>query len=127
MSVQIQSFKALRLKTFRLFALATMALGLLMVSLPAYADGRPLDPPRAEGAVGERWDGFAEVRDANASADVKALVASTNNKRRAVYQKRASAEGIPMVEVGKIYAQQILTGAPSGTWSLSENGSWSQK
>ena len=86
-----------------------------------------LDAPRAAGSVGERWDGFSEVRDANASSEVKALVATTNGHRQQVYQKRASAEGIPMVEVGKVYAQQILTGAPSGTWSLSENGSWSQK
>lgn len=86
-----------------------------------------MDAPRAAGMVGERWDGFAEVRDTNATADVTALFASTNAKRRAVYQTRASSEGTNVVEVGMIYAQQIISAAPMGTWSLSENGSWSQK
>ena len=127
MSIQIQSFRALRQTTFRFLSVALLGLSLHVATSPASADGRPLDAPRSAGTVGERWDGFAEVRGANASAATKALVASTNSQRRQVYQKRATSEGISIQEVGKIYASKIRTGAPKGTWSLSENGSWSQK
>jgi uncharacterized protein len=123
MSVQIQSFRVVA----RLLTIAALGLSLLTLSKPADAQGRPLDAPRAAGVVGERWDGFAEVRGAGASAEVIALVATTNDQRRQVYQKRATAESTSVAEVGKIYAKQILSAAPAGTWSLSQGGTWSQK
>ena len=87
----------------------------------------PLDQPRAQGIVGERYDGFAVVKDNSASAGIRSLVKDINAKRKALYQKRAAAEGAPMEQVGKVYAREVFKSAPSGTWFLQQNGQWVQK
>jgi len=91
------------------------------------AQDRPLDAPRAAGLVAERYDGYAVVRESGAPADVQALVDQVNAERRALYQERAAVEGAPVEEVGKVYARQIMTAAPAGTWFLGEDGNWVQK
>ena len=107
-------------------AAALLALALALTGSAHAQSARLLDAPRAQGLVGERYDGFAVVRGA-ASADVAKLVDQVNAERRGVYQQRATAEKAPVEAVGKIYAQQIMQSAPAGTWFLSEAGQWSQK
>jgi uncharacterized protein YdbL (DUF1318 family) len=99
----------------------------LLLPAAALAQGRPLDAPRAAGQVGERFDGFAVVRDASAPADVRALVDQANAERRTLYQQRASGNGTTQDAVGKIYAQEILKNAPAGTWFQQESGQWVKK
>jgi uncharacterized protein YdbL (DUF1318 family) len=97
---------------------------LLTVAMPpALAQNHTLDGPRASGAVGERFDGFAEARDPSA-AD---MVAKVNAERRAVYSQRATADNAPVEAVGRIYAQEIIKSAPPKTWFRSEAGTWTQK
>lgn len=87
----------------------------------------PLDGPRASGLVGERFDGFAVVRDPNAGGDVKALVKDINAKRRAFYSNIANQQNVSVSEVGKIYANEIFEKAPRGYWFLTSTGAWRQK
>lgn len=94
---------------------------------PAYAQAKPLDAPRSSGIVGERYDGYAVVRDANAPADIRKLVEQTNAERRKVYQDQAAAKGAPAEEVGKVYAGQIMSAAPAGWWFQDAGGAWVQK
>jgi len=105
-----------------------LALPLLALAAPraARAEGRLLDAPRAAGLVGERYDGYAVVRGA-APPDVAALVAKVNAERRAVYEQRAASEKVPVEAIGKIYAAQIMSSAPAGTWFLSQSGQWTRK
>jgi uncharacterized protein YdbL (DUF1318 family) len=93
----------------------------------AHAQSKPLDAPRTAGTVGERYDGYAVVRDAKASADVRKLVEETNAERRKVYQDQAAAKGAPAEEVGKVYAGQIMSAAPAGWWFQDAGGAWVQK
>lgn len=102
-----------------------MMLGLL-VTLAHPAVAQSLDALRASGAVGERYDGYAVVREPNA-AGAKSVVDSVNQKRRAIYEERAAAEGVSVEAVGKVYAKQIVQQAPRGTWFLDESGKWRQK
>jgi uncharacterized protein YdbL (DUF1318 family) len=90
----------------------------------ALAQNRPLDAPRAKGIVGERFDGFAMVRDRKAPASIKQLVRATNQQRRALYQKRARATKSSVKAVGQVYAKQIFKTAPRGTWLLTAPGRW---
>jgi uncharacterized protein YdbL (DUF1318 family) len=94
---------------------------------PALAQSKPLDAPRNSGVVGERYDGYAVVRDSKASADVRKLVEDTNAERRKVYQDQAAAKGAPAEEVGKVYAGQIMSAAPAGWWFQGADGAWVQK
>ena len=88
--------------------------------------GKLLDAPRISGQVGERYDGYAVAR-LTVAPDLAALIDKVNAERRAIYEKRAAADKVPVEAVGRIYAQQIRQSAPVGTWFLSENGQWSQK
>ena len=103
------------------------ALLALVAGSMVQADERPLDGPRAQGLIGERYDGYALLHDASASAAMRALVESTNSERRKVYDKQATATGAPAAEVGKVYAGEIRQKAPAGTWFQGADGRWTQK
>lgn len=105
---------------------ALLALGLVLVGGMALAQARPLDAPRASGQVGERFDGFAVLRDAGATS-LKPLVDQVNAERRKLYAERAAADKASVEQVGRIYAAEIVKSAPTGTWFLQENGQWIRK
>ncbi len=113
-------------RRFGLWLVAWAVVGLAAPAAFAQGEGRLLDAPRAAGLVGERFDGLAVARG-NLSPDVAALVARVNAERRAIYAQRAAAQGVPALEVGKVYAAEILKSAPAGTWFLAENGQWTRR
>jgi hypothetical protein len=106
---------------FPLVFLAAAVLALGLGAAPVAAQS--LDELRASGAVGERYDGLAVARDASAAA----AVAQINAKRQEIYAQRATAEGVPADQVGRVYAQEILQKAPAGTWFLAPDNTWKQK
>ena len=102
-----------------------LILGFLGPFAAGPATAQSLDDLRASGAVGERYDGYAEVRDPGASG-AKSRVQGVNQKRKKIYDERAAAQGTTADKVGALYADQIMRKAPSGTWFLQENGKWRQ-
>jgi len=96
--------------------LPALVLALLLVDTPAAA--QDLDALRASGAVAERFDGYLQAQDSSASDTVKTI----NAQRKKVYEARASAEGVPVDQVGRVYASEILKTAPAGTLFVLENG-----
>jgi len=106
--------------------LIALLVALLAAAGFARADDR-LDELRNSGAIGERFDGFAVVHATGADATVKSLVDVDDAKRKQIYEAQAKKEGAPVVEVGKVYAGQIASKAPKGTWFLGEDGKWEQK
>ena len=103
------------------FALLLVLLVGPLTALPAAAG--QLDELLASGALGERYDGFVEARDPSVAATAQAI----NDKRRAVYEQRATETGQTVDVVGRIYAGEIWDRADPGTWFLAEDGSWVQK
>jgi uncharacterized protein len=103
---------------------ASLAL-LLLAAAPAAAQS--LEELRKSGAVGERFDGLAVVREAGAGTSIETAVREINDKRRMIYAERAKAQSVPATEVGKVYALEIMQKAPAGTWFLDETGKWVQK
>lgn len=102
---------------------AVFAALLLVFATVAPAQAQSLDELRRQGVVGERYDGLLVARDGSAQA----FVNETNAKRLAIYETRAQQQNVPVSEVGKVYAQQIMNKAPSGTWFQDAAGNWSQK
>ena len=101
-----------------------VALGFLLslaLSLPAGAQS--LDGLRSSGAVGERFDGYLVARDASAAG----FVSQVNAQRKKIYQERATAQGVPVDQVGRVYAEKIFNDAPAGTWIQKPDGSWVRK
>lgn len=105
-----------------LLSLAVVSVAGLAAS-PAVAQS--LNDLRASGAIGEGHDGYVRVR--KPGGGVQAAADSINAKRRALYAKRAAEQGVSPAQVGQVYARQIVSQAPPGTWFLSSSGAWSQK
>ncbi len=106
---------------FRLTFLAVATLVLGLSGPPALAQS--LDQLRASGAVGERFDGYAQALKSGAAGTVKKV----NAKRRQIYAERAAAEGVSADQIGRVYAKQIFAKAPRGTKFLQRNGAWITK
>lgn len=112
---------------------AGLAIGLLLtaalVLLPAgdVARADALDDARAQGTIGERFDGFAAIRDPSASPGTRRLVEDINAKRRKLYNEVSTREGTTIESVGRIYARQIVGNVPPGTWIMRGNGQWVRK
>ena len=104
---------------------AALILGSGVATFPANAD--PLHDFRNAGVIGERFDGYLEVRDPAAGADARALVREVNERRRDVYRKRASEQGVSPDVVGRVYAQRIFANVPRGVWLKEEDTNWAQK
>ena len=100
-----------------------VAVVLAAASFAAPASAQSLDQLRASGAVGERFDGYAEARDPSAAGEV----AKINAKRKEIYAQRAASQGVPADQVGRVYAKEILQKAPKGTWFLAPDNKWTQK
>ena len=86
-----------------------------------------LDQYRAQGVIAERYDGLVEVRTSDAPAEARRLVEQVNQKRRQIYQSRASEQGVSAEQVGRVYATQIMEKAPAGTYFKQPNGSYVRK
>lgn len=108
-------------------AFAAVALALVLLTGSPGAVAQSLDQWRAQGLVGERYDGYAVVRQSNAPAGARQTVESVNRQRAQIYAKRAAEQKVPKEQVGKLYARQIADSAPKGTWFLLESGQWRQK
>ncbi len=104
--------------------LASLVLIVGLASMPAEAQS--LDQLRASGAVGERFDGYAEALG-GASGQARALVSQVNAKRRRLYEQRAAEQRVSTGQVGRVFAQQIMQRAPRGTPLLTESGRWTRK
>ncbi len=104
-------------------AATVLVLGLVLGSSAPPVLAQSLDDLRASGAVGERYDGYAEALQSGAAG----VVQQVNAKRRQIYQQAADKEGASVDQIGRIYARQIFAKAPPGTKFLQENGSWVTK
>lgn len=129
MEMQIAEGRTMRhipiVQVFLAALVAALILGSGVATFPANAD--PLDDFRNAGVIGERFDGYLEVRDPAAGADARALVREVNERRRAVYRKRASEQGVSPDVVGRVYAQRIFANVPRGVWMKEEDTNWAQK
>lgn len=96
----------------------------LAVALPAAA--LDLDTAKARGLLGERPDGYVDVVEAGAPADVQALARDVNSKRRLAYEKVARQNGAPVADVAKIAAKKLIDNAPAGTY-VKIDGRWVKK
>ena len=111
----------LRRKFSRALVVAAVVLALGLSAPPVLAQS--LDELRASGAVGERFDGYAQALQSSAAGTVDQV----NAKRRKIYADRAASEGTATDQIGRVYARQIFAKAPPGTKFLQDNGAWITK
>ena len=95
------------------------------LALPAAAQS--LDQAKAAGEVGERIDGYVGVVDANAPADIRALVDEVNAERKAKYAEIAKERGASVQAVAQIAGQKLIERTAKGGYVMGADGQWRQK
>lgn len=103
-----------------------LALSLSFAHAPGVQAMDKLDQYRASGVIAERYDGYVEMRGGG-PADAAKLVNDVNRQRKAIYEKRARQQNVPVSAVGALFAKKIIGQAPSGTYFRSESGGYRQK
>ena len=97
----------------------------LAIALPALA--LDLDEARAAGKIGERSDGYVAAVKDSPSAEVKALVADINAKRRAAYEEIAKRNGAPVEAVAALAGQKMLSEKAQPGWFVNDGSGWKKK
>lgn len=95
------------------------------VTLAGQAFALDLSGARAQGIVGEKLDGYVAV--VKPSAEAQALVNDINTRRRAEYDQISRQNSQPVSVVGKVAAETIINGLPSGSLYQGADGSWKTK
>ena len=103
--------------------IASMAvLAALFLSSMAFAI--TLDEAKAQGLVGEKVDGYIAAVIANPSAEVQALVETTNDGRRKAYADVAQRTNATVEAVGIVSAEKLREKAARGEYVQSTSGQW---
>ena len=111
------------MKTLTKFALTVSA----ALFLTAQAFAANLGTLKDQGLVGELSNGYVGIVATNkASADVKALVESVNDKRRQIYAEQAKKNNKTLAEIEAIAARRNLDRTQSGHY-VKVGGSWQKK
>lgn len=111
----------------RILGALLAALAIMALFIPSSATALSLDELRAQGTVGERYDGYAIVRTTPPPAGAAAFVEQVNAQRQKIYEQRAAQQGVTAGQVGRVYAKQLYDDLPTGTWFLDEAGRWVRK
>jgi uncharacterized protein YdbL (DUF1318 family) len=86
-----------------------------------------LDEAKSQGLVGEKVDGYVAAVIANPSAEVQALIDTTNDGRRKVYADLAQRNNITIEAVGIVSAEKLREKAARGEYVQSTSGQWERK
>jgi uncharacterized protein YdbL (DUF1318 family) len=101
--------------------------------LPSVAFALTLDDARAQGLIGEDWTGYVAAVSATPSAEVQALIADVNAKRKAVYEQIAkqnstAQDPVTADDIARVGAPKVFEKAPAGTYIRTAAGQpWKKK
>lgn len=106
-----------------LLALALLASVAVPASAPAQ-DPAAILAARRSGLIGERYDGYVGIVNANAPAELRRQVAALNIRRRTLYSNLAARKGVSPEEVGITAACSLLRRINIGEYYLPGQGGW---
>lgn len=110
-----------RLSVLRVLTLLVVIGG----SLPVWAIS--LDEAKTQGLVGEQANGYLGAVGANAPAEIKALIADINQKRRNEYQAIAQRNKTGLQAVEALAAKTAIERTPPGQYVRLPSGEWVRK
>ena len=115
-----------RLPVGLILASVVLALSALL-AWPASSWAVGLDQAKSQGLVGEQPNGYLGIVPASVSAEVKALVADINAKRRARYQEIAKRNGTSLEVVEALAGKTAIEKTPAGQYVRTPSGQWVKK
>jgi uncharacterized protein YdbL (DUF1318 family) len=97
--------------------------------LAAHAQGPVIDQAKAQGIVGEQYDGYLGIVDASkASADVKRRVQEINAGRLGEYTRISGEKGDPVATVAAAMAEKQFARTETGEmFKPGPNEPWTKK
>lgn len=102
----------------------------LLVSLTLLASvafAADLKSAKADGLVGEQSNGYLGLVVNSAPADVKAMVASVNEQRKAHFAQIAAKTGASLDDAAKVFAKEAYDRTESGHYVQNDSGQWVKK
>jgi uncharacterized protein YdbL (DUF1318 family) len=114
------------------FSLRMFAIPILLATLaglgwsaPSWAIG--LQDAKAQGLLGEQPNGYLGLVRANASGEVKSLMADINAKRRQEYQAIAQRNHTQLHVVEALAGKKAIERTPRGQYIRLPSGQWTRK
>lgn len=101
------------------------AIGMMLLIQNAWAID--IRDAKAQGLVGEAKTGYIAAVQANANAEVRALVADVNAKRRASFQGTAKKTGISVAQVANRFYEIAVQKTAAGHYYQDSGGRWRKK
>ncbi len=96
------------------------------IALPIAAFALSLEEAKSTGQVGEKGDGYLGAVSTAPSAEVQALIADVNGKRRERYQDIAKKNGTDPRSVEIIAGKKAVDNTPAGQFVVGPKG-WTKK
>ena len=101
------------------------AIGLLLLLQNAWAIG--IHDAKAQGLVGEANNGYIAAVQSPASAEVRALIADVNAKRKAQFTQAAKKTGASVEQVAFRFYELAVQKTTSGNYYQDSSGRWKEK
>jgi len=102
-----------------------VALGLLLLLHNAWAIG--IQDAKEQGLVGEAKSGFIAAVQTPVSAEVRALIADVNGKRKAAFAKTARKTGTTVAQVANRFYELAVRKTKPGHYYQDAGGRWKKK
>jgi len=101
------------------------AIGLMLLLQNAWAID--IRDAKAQGLVGEANTGYIAAVQTPASAEVRALIADVNGKRRARFEDTASKTGTTLAQVANRFYELAVQKTAPGNYYQDASGRWKKK
>lgn len=99
---------------------------ILMMSFSLSAFSSELTQPKKDGIIGERFDGYVGIVK-SASAEIKDLVAKTNERRKEAYKELAVKKQLPLNKIEIIAGETNMNKTLAGNYIMLSEGDWQKK
>ncbi len=101
------------------------AIALVLLLQNAWA--ADLQSAKAQGLVGEANSGYLAAVKTPVSAEVKALIADVNAKRKAKFQSTARKTSTTVAQVSNRFYELAVQKTSAGNYYQDKNGAWRKK
>ncbi|MFQ5982129.1 MAG: YdbL family protein [Woeseiaceae bacterium] len=101
------------------------AIGLALLLQNAWAVD--LHSAKAQGLVGEAKSGYLAAVKTPVSAEVRALIADVNKKRKARFEAAANKTGTTLAQVANRFYELAVQKTAPGHYYQDRNGRWTKK
>jgi uncharacterized protein len=100
---------------------------IVLVLLMQNAWAADLQSAKTQGLVGEANSGYLAAVKTPVSAEVKALIADVNAKRKAKFQSTAQKTGTTVAQVSNRFYELAVQKTAAGNYYQAKNGTWKKK